>query len=306
MRTNRGLAVVWCCVVGCGAEGPELVAGFSPPAPAAGEVQYVSPIIRDIQPGEERIVCSYLDAYVDDDLDLSRIAGFSTAAGHHIVMYATTLVQQPNTHDCKEEEMIFFSMVGSAERGLYSEEKVPDGLVRRLKSGSQLVFQSHWLNTSDEVVDGQAAFNVRLAPISPTKTPTDFMAVMNTSFAVTPGDSTASVECTFADSVTIWQLAGHQHDLGKHIRIAYTPRGGREHVLIDEDWNRQWSYNAQFVDFTAAPMIVNRGDTLRVDCDWSNPGLETIRFPGEMCGAVAQFFPSKDRLVCLNGDWLRE
>ncbi|HEY5946496.1 MAG TPA: hypothetical protein VIV40_13435 [Kofleriaceae bacterium] len=296
-----------CFVSACASDSePELLAGFSPPAPAAGEVQYLSPIVRDIKPGEDRIVCSYLDAYIDEDFDIGRIAGYNTSGSHHIILYTTTLAQTPNTHDCKDEEMVFLSLVAGTggDAAATNESTLPSGLVRRVKGGTQIVIQTHWLNATDEAFDGQAAFNVRYEALSTTKTPTDFMAVMNTAFEVTPGTAKASVECTFKDTVNVWQLAGHQHDLGKHVRIAYTPAGGQERVLSDEDWNKEWSFNPKFLDFAEAPMQVGPGDKLRVDCDWENPGQDTVRFPKEMCGAIGQFYPSTNQLICFNGDWL--
>jgi hypothetical protein len=130
------------------------------------------------------------------------------------------------------------------------------------------------------------------------------MAVMNTSFEAAPGTSKASVDCIFKDSVNVWQLAGHQHDLGTHVRIAYTPKGGEERVLFDETWNKEWAFNPKFLDFSAAPMLVGPGDRLHVDCEWNNPGASALHFPEEMCGAIGQFYPSTNQLICFNGDWL--
>jgi hypothetical protein len=307
MMTNRQLPILLCLVSACSADSePELLSGFSPPPPASGEIQYLSPIVRDIKPGEDRIVCSYLDQYIEGDLDIARIAGYNTSGSHHIILYQTSLSQPPNTHDCEDEEMVFLSLLGGTggDAALTAESTLPEGLVRRVTAGNQLVIQTHWLNAGDEPLDGQAAFNVRYEPISPTKTPTDFMSVVNTSFEVTPGLSKASVECTFEDTVNIWQIAGHQHELGKHVRVAFTPSGGSEQVLIDDDWNYEWSFNPKFLDFTKTPMVVKAGDKLKVDCEWDNPRSETVRFPAEMCGAVGQFFPSKTQLICNNGDWL--
>jgi hypothetical protein len=307
MMTTTRFALVSCLLAACASDNePDLLAGFSPPAPGPGEVQYVSPIVRDIQPGEDRIMCSYLDEYVENDADIGRIAGYNTTGSHHIILYTTSLAQTPNTHECKDEEMVFFSAVGGTggDAAASPESKLPDGLVRRVKGGNQLVIQTHWLNASDSAIDGQAAFNVRYEPISPTKTPSDFMAVMNTQFEATPGASKASVECTFQEGVNIWEIAGHQHDLGKHVRVAYTPKGGEERVLIDEDWKGEWSFNPNFLDFSLQPMYVAPGDKLRIDCDWENPGTETVKFPHEMCGAVGGFYPSTNQLICFNGDWL--
>lgn len=309
MATNGRLGillVVLSAASACAAAShPELVAGFSPPAPGDGEIQYVSPIVRDIQPGEDRIVCSYLDAYVHDDVDVDDVAGFTTAGSHHVILYTTSLAQPPSTYPCQDEEMVFLRIVGGTglDTAVTTDTALPDGMVRRVRGGNQVVIQSHWFNAGDEPIDGQAAFNVRFQPVSPSRTATDFLAVMNTVFEVAPGTSKASVECTFHDTANIWQLAGHLHELGTHVRIAFTPAGGSERVLVDEAWNKEW-FAPRFLDFTGAPLVARPGDRLSVECEWSNPHSYTVRFPSEMCGAVGQFFPSHGRLVCLNGDWL--
>ena len=309
MRTITQVAFVLSVLAGCASESesePTKLAGFNPPAPEAGGIQYLSPIVKDIKPGEDRIVCSYLDAYIYQDMDVASIAGYHTTGSHHIILYTTTLAQTPNTHDCKDDEMVFLSLVGGTggDAAASPEVKLPDGLVRRVKGGNQIVIQTHWLNTGDEVLDGQAAFNVKYEPTNASKTPTDFLVVMNTTFDVTPGVSSASVDCAFEKPVNIWQISGHQHSLGKHVRIAYTPMGGSEQVLFDDDWHKEWSFNPKFLDYTAAPMVVQPGDRFHVDCQWQNPGDTTVKFPSEMCGLVGQFYPSTNQLICFNGGWL--
>ncbi len=297
------LAAVLGVISACASEGDqELMPGFAPPPPSAGEIQYRSPIVRSIQPGEDRIVCSYLDAYVDQDFDVANVAGYSTTGSHHVSLYASSFVQTPNTHDCRDEEMVYFSFVGDG--GETPSTVLPDGLVRRVRRGSQLLIQTHWFNASDEPLDGQAVFNVRYESAAPDKTPTDFMAVMSTSFEVTPGTSRTSVTCTVGDTLSVWQLAGHQHDLGKHVRVLFEPKDGEQQLLIDEDWKQEWSFNPRFMSFTPGPMLMRPGDKVTVECEWENPGQDTLRFPSEMCGALGQVFPSSARLVCLNGDWI--
>jgi hypothetical protein len=304
--TTRGFILVSCLLAACASdEGAELLDGFSPPAPNPGEVQYLSPIVRDVQPGEDRVLCTYLDAFVENDSDIGRIAGYTTAGNHHAVLYQTAIAQPANTHVCKDDEMIFLSWVGGiGGEGSDAENKLPEGLVRRVKGGNQLMIQSHWLNATDEALDGQAAFNVSYEPVSPDKLQTNFMAVMNTELEVPPGTSSAFVECTFEDKVNIWQLAGHEHDLGTHVRMAFTPSGGTERVLFDEDWNNEWAFNPKYLDYAATPLVASPGDKLRIDCDWNNKTPDTVRFPREMCGAVGEFFPGSNQLICANGGWV--
>ena len=294
-----------CVLVGaCGADdGAEVLAGFSPPAPGANEVQYLSPITRDIQPGEDLTECAYLDARIESDGDIARAAGYASTGSHHIVLYTTSVAQTPNVHECKDEEMVTLSMIvgTGGDTSASPELTLPDGLVRRVEGNRQLVIATHWVNTSDEPMSGQAAFNVRYAPVDSTKTATDFMALQTTQFELAPGMNHAEVDCTFKDSVSIWQLFGHQHALGKHIKIAYNGQ-----MLIDWDWKPEWSTNPKVLDLAGAPMKTQPGDTLHVECDWMNPGTEPVRFPTEMCGAIAEYYPATHQLMCFNGTWLGE
>lgn len=300
MKTTTAM---FCVLVGaCAADdGAEVLAGFSPPAPGANEVQYLSPITRDIQPGEDRIDCAYLDARIASDSDIGRLAGYNSPGNHHVLLYTTSQPQAPNTHACTESEMLYLSLLGGTggDGAVSPESTLPSGLVRRVRGGQQIVIQTHWINTSDEPMDGQAAVNVRYEPVSPDKTPTDLMTIMNTQLELAPGMNHAEVDCTMKDSLNIWELAGHLHELGTHITVAYNGK-----TLIDEGWKAEETFNPKFVDLTAAPMKTQPGDKIHIECDWMNPGTETVRYPTEMCGAIAYYYPVTTQLICFNGSWL--
>src|SRR5690349_23533509 len=88
----------------CGTDdGQELLAGFEPPAPAADEIQVISPIIRDVEPGADVLLCSYLplDQALADTIDVIATTGSQSAvASHHAVLYTVNRERPVDTHEC--------------------------------------------------------------------------------------------------------------------------------------------------------------------------------------------------------------
>ena len=66
-RRGAGRAVAAALLAGCGGgtspmpSNSQFIDGFDPPAANAGEMAVVSPIVKDIQPGADITLCSYLD-----------------------------------------------------------------------------------------------------------------------------------------------------------------------------------------------------------------------------------------------------
>jgi len=52
-----------------------------------------------------------------------------------------------------------------------------------------------------------------------------------------------------------------------------------------------------------APMTVRAGETLAVDCAFSNPGSDDLGFPTEMCNGFGFYFPAERQIDCVDGVW---
>ena len=102
-----GLALAAC--TGDDGGGQELLAGFDPPAPGPGEIQLLSPIVRDIAPGTDITLCTYypLSAALPEAADVVKAAGYQSALGaHHAILYQARQPRPVDTHECTEDDMV--------------------------------------------------------------------------------------------------------------------------------------------------------------------------------------------------------
>src|SRR5690348_7674839 len=91
LQKTFALALFAMPLAACGGnDGPEMLEGFEPDAPAPDEIQILSPVIRDVPPGADVLLCSYLpmsDA-LENTIDVIATTGFQSAlASHHGVLY---------------------------------------------------------------------------------------------------------------------------------------------------------------------------------------------------------------------------
>src|SRR5262245_22237566 len=146
MRKN-GLGIVLLAgLLGCGGEGtsgPELLEGFTPTPPTTGQIQLVTPIIEDIQPGADVTLCTYLDFDDAEGFDITNYQAFQSLNNHHNILYSVTNRQAPNTHPCTEEDMLQSRYLGGGG-GDAPPQYLPAGIVFRVGAGTQLMIQTHW------------------------------------------------------------------------------------------------------------------------------------------------------------------
>jgi hypothetical protein len=149
MRT-RWIAVV--LVVGaCGTNGPDYIAGFDPPAQPDGYTRYVTPIVKDIQPGADLEYCQWVAGPSTEAQDVIAFTGLQSATGHHAVLYATTETNFAvgESHLCTTQDMLSIDFVGAVGAEGNGNTTLPEGLYFRLPAGQALMANTHWLNTTN-------------------------------------------------------------------------------------------------------------------------------------------------------------
>lgn len=67
---------------------------------------------------------------------------------------------------------------------------------------------------------------------------------------------------------------GHMHEIGTRFRMTRNPGRPDEQVLLDiPRWNFDWQLNYEPVD----PVVLGRGDVLRVECEWDRSRMAPAR-----------------------------
>jgi hypothetical protein len=276
-----------------------------PPTPDNG-IQVITPIYRGMGPSSDTEVCTWTDAIFDQTTDVRASQAFqSEPGGHHVIIYYTTVKQTPGTQRiCKDEDMATFRMLTGSGEGIVNQ--APGDLVFRIPAGAQLVINHHYLNTTDQTIDGQAAVNLMFAEPGIKYTPSGNVAIVDTSLDVTPGMYSTSIHCVFDRDFKLWYLIPHMHQWGANQKVELT-LGGVKQTVFDTKWDPSFTFHPPEMRVDPnTPMVVHAGDTIDTTCTYNNDTGHDLTFGFEMCVVFGQFVDdqSKGGRACDQGHWL--
>lgn len=287
--------------------GPMRPAGFNPPPLEAGETEYDSPIISQIPPGSDITYCSYLDATITDETDVIHYRVFGSLTSHHAILYAAKQPKPVDTHVCTEDDMVNGRFLAGGGAEGVSAITIPDGLAFRIPANTQLMIQTHWINATQNPVDGQAVAYITAVPSSPSRQTMDLFDVVNTSFTLPAGQvTTATSTCTVQKDLNIFALAGHMHEFGQHFDYKVADAGGANtQMLWSKDWAPEYQSAPPYTVYgQAQPLVLKAGQQVSVTCTWNNTTGNDMAFPREMCVGTSFYFPATDgEIDCIDGHW---
>lgn len=284
--------------------------GFDPPPVSAGYTRIVAPDVN-VDPGADTMVCQYVQAPLDHDVDILDVQGFQSAFGHHAVAYASTSNSPVGSSGpCTDEETVqqgsFLGSVGGEGTG---GVKLPDGVAFRLPKGSSILLNVHFLNTSAMSAVGHSILDFKFAEVSPARKIASLFANGNLGFTI-PANSTghASADCTLPRDIEFILFSNHMHDHGTSAltHIARGHGGSVEGVHVDPSWTYEMQFKAEFAQWPLdRPLRIAAGDILHTECNWANATAEAIAFPREMCIGFGYFLSDgRSSPVCMDGHWI--
>jgi Copper type II ascorbate-dependent monooxygenase, C-terminal domain len=165
----------------------------------------------------------------------------------------------------------------------YISRGFPDGVGTTLFGNQRVVFDYHYVNSSEETVRAESAFNVHVvdgASISHIATAFSFF---NFTIDIPPGQSGAfTSECHFTTDLMVAGLVRHTHQQGRDFSVWFS--GGpkdQEPIWTSHDWKQEPGY-----DFPE-PVLVRAGEGFRFQCNFENPSDSRLRYgirgTDEMC-----------------------
>lgn len=314
-----GAAVMTFCVACTGSDpgptqqqqtqDPNRLAGFDIPAPGDGQVQVVTPIIKDIAAGKDVTFCTYLDFKAEKTMDVTSYLGFESQGGHHTILYAVPdpAARKPaNTHECTDADMYNVKYIGGGGTdATIKASLLPPGIVFRIPEGAQLMMVSHWINTTDHAIDGQAAYNLTVEDPNPQNQPGDLFTVVATNFKLPTGTGSVHTQCTLKDDLSFFVIGGHAHEWATHIQINHGAAAAKpEKVIYNQNWSKALVFDTPLNTYSKEQAYaMKKGDTFSVDCTYNNTTGAEIDFPKEMCVGFGYYFPATAEIDCVDGMW---
>ncbi|HEY6562654.1 MAG TPA: hypothetical protein VI072_35545 [Polyangiaceae bacterium] len=165
----------------------------------------------------------------------------------------------------------------------YGRLDFPEGVGRVFQGGQRIVFDYHYLNTSEADVEAKSALNLHLADASEVEQIADTFAFYNFTIDIPPGATGSFTgECQFKRDVLLASITRHTHRWGTDFRVWYSG-GTRDGAPLwsSQDWEHEVDYEF------SEPQLMKTGEGLRFQCDYNNTESHRLRYGtqarDEMC-----------------------
>lgn len=290
------------------AEGDEIAPGFKPPAAADGYTRIVAPVVEGLAPGSDVTYCQYVHGPFDTDMDVLDVGGYQSRGGHHAVAYASTVdVPLGTSRPCNQDDNLSTSFIGGVGGEGGGGVKLPPNVAFRLPKGNSIMLNTHFLNTTDETLDGHSVVDFKFVPADGQRTIAAFFANGNIGFNLPPHEPTDIVtECTLPRDMEFILFTNHMHDHGASAQTEVVHADDEvEMVHEDPTWTYEMQFKAVYTQWPLeAPFVVAKGEKLRTRCSWRNTSDTALGFPREMCFGIGFFLSDGSSApVCINGTW---
>ena len=304
----RKLLLPLLLVVGCTdnkGDGFTYVAGFDPPPVADGFTRYVTAPIEDVQPGADDNYCQWVADPSDVDRQVVDFQKYQSAAGHHLVLYATSKIEPIGTTEiCSVQDMLSVNFLGGGEGSVTSAIQLPGGYAFDLPANMALMVNDHYLNATDETLTVQSVADVKFGDPNDLQKPVGFVAVDYEQFDV-PANSSATSDayCTATTTLSFFMWGNHMHQYGaSETSEIIHPDKTTTMLESSPQWSPELMYNTPWITWdVTAPYVVNPGDVFHLTCSWNNTTSNDVMFPTEMCVGTGFVLEAMPQSVCEAG-----
>lgn len=228
--------------------------------------------------------------------------------GHHVLMMVSsededdtpdgTLWDCTQTEDLRMEDLQPL-ITAQPQPDQPFDLALPDGMAIKLREGSRILLQSHYVNTSSDNIWVNDQINLVTEAEDEVVTWAAPWAHTDTSLEIPPGEHSLEVTCTFEQETWLLNIFGHMHEWGTSFSI--------DHTHLDGSTERIYSINEWDVIFRDAPpqnayipegYHVLAGESFTSTCNWFNDTDEVLDFPHEMCASSGIAFPTVVPIIC--------
>lgn len=288
-------------------------------APAGGATPMTSSLVLPpLQPGFQRFIAPpiELESGVSDDwihwvggpteqdFDVETVKGAQSRGGHHALMLS---IREPNpvgfTRKYTERDQLTSTSLGGV--GAEGAAPIPEGVVFRVKKGSYLAIQTHYLNPTNETLIGETYVDMKLTPTDPANTLASHFGSTSIGISLAPhAENVMDINCTIEQDLRILRMTNHMHHYGVSVFTEVTDPAGITKMLKQDDaWTEDWALTPNYDNFTVvSPLVIANGSTLHTRCVWNNDSDQEVTFPTEMCVFATVILGDND-ITCIDGQF---
>jgi hypothetical protein len=263
-------------------------------APAAGDGVQITTTAFDLAPGAEKFTCYHAEIPLDGEIDVHYYESKMSPGSHHFILYKSASDPSPvgsmDQTGCLTD---FKNWIYSSAQP-HIDLKMPDNVAMVLSAHQRVLFDMHYINTTDKSLHVQVALNVITAKGSFQKASS--LISYNTSIAIPAhGMQTVGGDCTPGSGAKFFYMLTHTHRRGQLATINRVLANGQmgEQLIKSTNWDipedKVW-LDAPYLTFAA-------GEKFHYSCQYMNdlnqlvtsgPSAQT----NEMCMAITYHFPA--------------
>jgi hypothetical protein len=263
--------------------------------PEAGKGVQIKTTSFVLMPGQEVYRCYHAVIPVMGDVEVARWESQMTEGSHHFILYKNDGDTSPDgTMDSAGCTLGFDQRWIFSSAQPYNELKMPQGVAMALASRQQVVFDLHYINTTQKPLTVQVALNVHLAQGTFEKAAS--LVSFNVGIFLPPkGQQTVTGTCTPGNGAKFFLMTTHTHRRGTLATI--TRMDGTE-LVRTTNWD-----DPTIKHFDPGFVTFQPGESFNYTCAFQNDLDTTVTIgtsadTNEMCMAITYFYPASAAGSC--------
>ena len=248
-----------------------------------------------IPAGTERMFCTDL-IYRGDPTPFTTVDTYQGKFAHHLILMSTTKPKpEGTTYECSDIQ----TMKDMSPFAIPLD--LPPGYANFMPTGTPLVVQMHYVNTSKDDILVRDFIRLTKVPESSVSHWAAPFAANTSTFKLMPHSTDGKVvfDCAMTKEVDLMLLGGHMHEHGSSFKTEIGP--DVDHLTTRYEvttWKPDYRDSPPVELFTSKPIHLSKGDVIRTTCVWANSTDHAIEFPEEMCASFGVIGETKVPWVC--------
>jgi hypothetical protein len=201
--------------------------------------------------------------------------------------------------------MPLFNLAGEIEDPLANRLTLPDGFGVHFDKGQRFVIETHYVNTSDEVLEAETVVNVEFVDAAEIDTwAAAYLMDAGIVSAEAGTRARQSFSCSFPDDAFILSMTPHLHKYGDSVGVEYVS-GDTADTLIDlPEWDPYWTQDPReiMLNWGEGEFLLSPEDSIATSCEWFNSSDADLEPLAEMCTTFGMFYPSDRKYTCIDGE----